>query len=183
MSILEDLLAKVVEQGKDAGQKAKDTADVLALNAESGSSQSRMRELYREIGELVASDAFADYDKETLKKLLEEESALSERTITVQSWHRLYRLIMFLRSEEELVAMNTQKISRIRGEGVCPECGTPVSENTKFCPNCGTRIVRGEPEQETVQPQTVEVPVEASYSGDSDGEPEADETTGEETQE
>jgi hypothetical protein len=34
------------------------------------------------------------------------------------------------------------------GQSNCPNCGTPVQQNTAYCPNCGTKIVHLQPQQQ-----------------------------------
>jgi DNA-directed RNA polymerase subunit RPC12/RpoP len=52
---------------------------------------------------------------------------------------------MFIRSEQEVIAMNEAKINELKAETKCPACGSRISKGISFCPNCGAKIV---PQQE-----------------------------------
>lgn len=47
----------------------------------------------------------------------------------------------------------------------CPNCGTNVSDDSRFCPNCGNAIDLSSDSQHTQQPQTPSVPGQNTYGG------------------
>lgn len=138
MSVLEEIFTGIVRTGKSTGKKAKDVADVIGLNANISGSQSRLRELQRELGAFMAEKVFTDLDKKKLQELLEED--LPERSFAVGEWKEMYEKLLYLRSEEEVIEMNNRKISRIRGDKVCPSCGAFLAPGSRFCPQCGAKI-------------------------------------------
>lgn len=139
MSVVEQLLTGILKTGKSTGKKAKDVADVIGLNASISGSQARLRDLQQELGLFMAEKVFTGLDKKTLQALLEEE--VPERTFTVTEWKELYEKLLYLRSEEEVIAMNARKISRIRGDKVCPVCGAFLLPESRFCPQCGSKLM------------------------------------------
>ena len=65
--------------------------------------------------------------------------------ITLRNWKAIYSKVMFIRSEQEVIAINEAKISDLKSETKCPACGRRIAKDISFCPNCGTKIV---PQQE-----------------------------------
>ena len=154
MSVLEDLIKRILKTGEKTGKKARDVADVIGLNASISGSQSRLRDLQQELGLFMAESVFTDLDKKTLQELLEED--VPERTFAVRDWKELYQKLLYLRSEEEVIAMNARKISKIRGDKHCPVCGAFLLPDSRFCPQCGSRIVPEEGAPAAAEPAAPE---------------------------
>lgn len=144
---LSDAGKTAAEAGKDAADKAKNFAEVTKLNHQISQCESRMRDVYIEIGKKF-------YD--------EHKNAPSEE---------YEGLFVQIANENMNIANIRAQVSRIKGVIYCPSCGAENSAENIFCCKCGAGGIRpADPEPETVDPSdiTVEV-VKPEDGGNSNG--------------
>ena len=146
MSFWEELGQKLTQSGQEAMQKTREIAGVVTMNADIYDSKRKIRDLYAELGELVVNEAFEGMSAEAIKQVLGDEHADDKNVeIVLRNWKAIYSKAMFIRSEQEVIAMNEAKINELKAETKCPACGSRISKGISFCPNCGAKIV---PQQE-----------------------------------
>ena len=149
MAFWDELKEKITQGSQEALQKTKDIADVVTMNADISESKRKIRELYGELGEMLVSEAFEGMTSQQITRILEEETADdSSRVIVLRNWKEIYSTVRFVKSEEEVIAINEARISDLKSEGKCPNCGSRIMKGMSFCPECGTRIMKPSPQQE-----------------------------------
>ena len=79
---------------------------------------------------------------------MEEET----RELDFKDWTDLLTKVMYIKSEEEVIVLNEEKIKVLRADDVCPSCGRKVRKNMSFCPDCGARLVKLEAENAANEP-------------------------------
>ena len=137
MAFWDELRDKFTQGSQEALQKTREIADVMTMNAEISDSRRKIRELYEELGELLVKEAFAGMNSEQLRIALED----------------FYSKVRYVRSEEEVIALNESRISELRSDMKCPNCGSRIIKGMSFCPECGARIMKPASEQdETAAP-------------------------------
>lgn len=158
MSIWDELGQKLTQGSQEMLQKARDLTGVVTMNSDISDSKRKIRDLYAELGELLVAEAFEGVTAEQLKAALEDEKA-DEKTheIKLVDWKKIYSKVMFIRSEEEVIALNEAKISELKAAKMCPRCGARITKGMSFCPECGTRVA----------------PEEAGQAQETEGQPEA----------
>ena len=146
MSFWEELGQKLTQSGQEAMQKTREIAGVVTMNADISDSKRKIRDLYAELGELVVNEAFEGMNSDQIKSVLNDEHADEKKVeIILRNWKAIYSRAMFIRSEQEVIAINEAKINDLKAETKCPGCGRKIARDISFCPNCGTKIV---PQQE-----------------------------------
>ena len=174
MSFWEEFGQKITQESQKAIRKTRDMASVVTMNADISESKRKINELYQELGQLVVKEAFAGVTADQLQSALMEENADEQmREIRLTNWQDIYSKVMFIRSEEEVIALNESKINQLKSESRCPGCGRPINSSMTFCPMCGTRLQQeaaapnaaapAEPAAPAKEPAPVETaPVEAA---------------------
>lgn len=154
MAFWDELRDKFTQGSQEALQKTREIADVMTMNAEISDSRRKIRELYEELGELLVKEAFAGMNSEQLRIALEEENEDgASRTIVLENWKDFYSKVRYVRSEEEVITLNESRISELRSDMKCPNCGSRIIKGMSFCPECGARIMKPASEQdETAAP-------------------------------
>ena len=141
MSFWEEFGQKITQESQKAIRKTRDMASVVTMNADISESKRKINELYQELGQLVVKEAFAGVTADQLQSALMEENADEQmREIRLTNWQDIYSKVMFIRSEEEVIALNESKINQLKSESRCPGCGRPINSSMTFCPMCGTRL-------------------------------------------
>ena len=141
MSFWEEFGQRITKESQKAIQKTKDIASVVTMNADISDSKRKIDDLYRELGQLLVSEAFAGATAAQLRGVIEEENADSARhDIVLTNWKDIYEKVMYIRSEEEVIAINEAKIEEIKAESKCPHCGKIVTRGMSFCPECGAKL-------------------------------------------
>lgn len=131
---LSDAGKTAAEAGKDAADKAKNFAEVTKLNHQISQCESRMRDVYVEIG----------------KKFYEEN-----KNNPSEEYEGLFVQIA---NENMNIANIRAQVSRIKGVIYCPSCGAENSAENIFCCKCGAGGIRpADPEPETVDPSDITV--------------------------
>ena len=112
MSFWEELGQKLTQSGQEAMQKTREIAGVVTMNADISDSKRKIRDLYAELGELVVNEAFEGIGADQIKDALNDEHADEKNVeITLRNWKAIYSKVMFIRSEQEVIAINEAKIS------------------------------------------------------------------------
>ena len=149
MAFWDELRDKLTQGSQGALQKTREIADVVTMNAEISDSRRKIRELYEELGELLVNEAFAGMTSEQIRIALEEENAdAASRKIVLGNWKEYYSKVRYVRSEEEVIALNESRISELRSDMKCPKCGSRIIKGMSFCPECGARITKPAAEQD-----------------------------------
>ena len=140
---LSDAGKTAAEAGKDAADKAKNFAEVTKLNHQISQCESRMRDVYVEIG----------------KKFYEEN-----KNNPSEGYEGLFVQIA---NENMNIANIRAQVSRIKGVIYCPSCGAENSAENIFCCKCGAGGIRpADPEPETVDPSDITVEVVKPEDGE-----------------
>ena len=143
MSFWEEFGQKITQESQKAIRKTRDMASVVTMNADISESKRKINELYQELGQLVVKEAFAGVTADQLQSALMEENADEQmREIRLTNWQDIYSKVMFIRSEEEVIAINEEKIREFTEEERCPSCGRKVNKGMTFCPDCGAKLIR-----------------------------------------
>lgn len=146
MSFWEEFGQRITKESQRALQRTRDLASVVTINADISDSKRKINDLYQELGQLVVNEAFTGVTADQLQSALSDENAdETVREIRLTNWQEIYSKVMFIRSEQEVIAINEAKISDLKSETKCPACGRRIAKDISFCPNCGTKIV---PQQE-----------------------------------
>ncbi|MCI9439650.1 MAG: zinc ribbon domain-containing protein [Ruminococcus sp.] len=137
-SFLEDLGKRLGETAETVTNKAGEAVEIQKL-------KNQIRSLERENDNDLAELGLAVYDQfKDGAELGEEAAGLCEA----------------IQSREESIAEYLQKISDIKGDYECEECGKTLGKGMAYCPYCGAKapeIVVEEPkEAETAEETTVE---------------------------
>ena len=137
-SFLEDLGKRLGETAETVTNKAGEAVEIQKLKNQIRSLERENDDDLAELG-LAVSDQFKDG-----AELGEEAAGLCEA----------------IQSREESIAEYLQKISDIKGDYECEECGKTLGKGMAYCPYCGAKapeIVVEEPkEAETAEETTVE---------------------------
>ena len=176
MSFWEELGQRITQGSQDALQKTKAIAGVMSMNADISDSKRKIRDLCEELGRTLVEDAFADLNAGRIRELLEADDADSlKREIDFKDWKEVLTKVMYIRSEEEVIAINEEKIREYKEEERCPSCGRKVSKNMAFCPDCGAKIehMREEESGAEAAPKASEAASEAAAEAVEEKAPEA----------
>ena len=149
MAFWDELRDKFTQGSQGALQKTRELADVMTMNAEISDSKRKIRELYEELGELLVKEAFDGMTSEQIRAALEEENGDdASRRIVLGNWKEFYSRVRYVRSEEEVIALNESKISELRSDVKCPNCGSRIMKGMSFCPECGAKVIKAAAGQE-----------------------------------
>jgi len=145
MSFWEEFGQRITQESQKALRKTRDLASVVTINADISDSKRKINDLYQELGQLVVNEAFAGVTADRLQSALSDEDAdETAREIRLTNWQEIYAKVMFIRSEEEVIALNESKINELKSESRCPDCGKIVSKGMSFCPECGRKLEQPE---------------------------------------
>ena len=161
MAFWEELKEKFTQGSQDAIRKTKDMADVVTLNAGISDSKRKITELQQEIGAMLMTEAFGEMTSAQITAAIEEGVAEEPRAVLVRNWKEIFEKASFVRSEEEVIEINENKIKELRSEAKCPGCGGKISKGMVFCPVCGTRLVEPAAEPEATSEPVAEAEAES----------------------
>lgn len=157
MSFWEEFGQRITKESQKALQRTRDLASVVTINADISDSKRKINDLYQELGQLVVNEAFAGVTADQLQSALSDENAdETVREIRLTNWQEIYSKVMFIRSEEEVIALNESKISELKSESRCPYCGKTVTKGMSFCPECGRKLEQ--PEEAAAAPAETAAP-------------------------
>lgn len=125
MAFWDHISQKASETTVKAVQKAKDLSDVAKLNSMISDEETKIRELYHQIGKLYAAMHPQDAEPE------------------------LADLVAAVGEANSKIVYCRQQILDIKGVVNCPRCGAEVAVGSAFCSACGSPIAGvSTPEQE-----------------------------------
>lgn len=157
MSFWEEFGQRITKESQKALQRTRDLASVVTINADISDSKRKINDLYQELGQLVVNEAFTGVTADQLQSALSDENADEiVREIRLTNWQEIYSKVMFIRSEEEVIALNESKISELKSESRCPYCGKTVTKGMSFCPECGRKLEQ--PEEAAAAPAETAAP-------------------------
>lgn len=159
MSFWEEFGQRITKESRKALQRTRDLASVVSMNADISDSKRKINDLYAELGQLLVKEAFEGVTAEQLRSAISEENAVHE--ITLSNWQEIYSKVMFIRSEEEVIALNESKIGELTSESKCPECGKVITKGMLFCPACGTKLAQPEEAADSETPAEAAAPAPA----------------------
>lgn len=113
MSIFKNLGSKISTASQDVAKKTKDLADIAKLNSQINGEESRIKNLYGEIGKLYC-EMYKDAEEQTLSPLC---ANVSEAIKKISDYR--------------------DQIQTIKGIKKCPQCGAEVADAAVFCGACG----------------------------------------------
>ncbi len=153
MSFWEELSQKITQGSQGALQKTKELADVVTMNVEVSDSKRKIRDLHEELGMILAYDGFNDLTADQIREALESGNIDSlVREIKFRDWKDVLTKIMYIKSEEEVIALKEGKIKEFKSDMKCPSCGRKITKGMLFCPDCGTRITFADEPMNDYQP-------------------------------
>ncbi len=127
MAFFEDLSKTLSDKGKEAAQKAKEAAGVLQMKAQIASEKSKLKELYGAVGVLYYKKHRDDEDTEFGDLFREIGNVLTN------------------------VAAMEEKVQKMEGANVCPNCKKVMKKDALFCSHCGAAL---KTEEETCEDET-----------------------------
>ena len=152
MSFWEELGQRITQGSQGAIQKTKAIAGVMSMNADISDSKRKIRDLHEELGKILVEDTFADLTAGRISELLEADDLDSlKRQIDFKDWKEVLTKVMYIKSEEEVIAINEEKIREYKEEDRCPACGRKVTKNMAFCPDCGAKIEHTKEEESAAE--------------------------------
>ena len=152
MSFWEELGQRITQGSQGAIQKTKAIAGVMSMNADISDSKRKIRDLHEELGKILVEDTFADLTAGRISELLEADDLDSlKREIDFKDWKEVLTKVMYIKSEEEVIAINEEKIREYKEEDRCPACGRKVTKNMAFCPDCGAKIEHTKEEESAAE--------------------------------
>ncbi len=116
MAFFEDLGKKITQTSQEVMQKTKDFTDVAKLNSALSDEESRVNNIYCQIGQLYASLHGQDNDVEFIELLTE------------------------LNDANKKIENIKQEIQDIKGVKRCNICGAEIQKNSAFCSSCGSAV-------------------------------------------
>ena len=141
----EDFFGDLSKSRSSAAQQAVDKTSTFFESQKMGvqiqTAQREIDRLYLKIGAAVAKEA------------KEEGFAVSE---AVQA------LLDEVGAQEDKIAGLKKGIARIRGQRICPECGSTIDAEHAYCPKCGAAVPVEEPEPDPVEEEVCECACDAA---------------------
>lgn len=126
MTFFDELSRALSDKGKEAAQKAKETAGVLQLKAQIASEKSKLKDLYGAVGVLYYKKHRDEEDNEFQDLFKEIGNVLAN------------------------VAAMEGKLQEMDGSLVCPNCKNVMKKGSAFCSRCGTALAAEEETKEDV---------------------------------
>lgn len=127
MAFFDELSRTISDKGKEAAQKAREAAGVLQMKAQIASEKSKLKELYGAVGVLYYKKHREDEDTEFGDLFREIGNVLTN------------------------VAAMEEKIQKMEGAHVCPNCKKVMKKDALFCSHCGAAL---RTEEETKEEET-----------------------------
>lgn len=123
-----DFIDNLAAIGRDAAEKAKDTAEVLKWRTKISLEKDKINKIYEEIGRLFVS--------------LNEESPSEE----------YFEFYSQLDETKQLIEQYEDELSKLKKDSgrsfgrsaviICPYCGEEIEESSIYCPKCGKNIYK-----------------------------------------
>lgn len=126
MAFFDELSRALSDKGKEAAQKARETAGVLQIKAQIASEKSKLKELYGAVGVLYYKKHRDEEDNEFQDLFKEIGNVLAN------------------------VAAMEEKVQEMDGSLTCPNCRNVMKKGSAFCSRCGAALKGEEKTEEDV---------------------------------
>lgn len=128
MAFFDKLINTISETGKDGLNKAKELKDTAKITMDIKERESAIQKMYQELGKAYYQEHKNDEEPR-------------------------YEQISSIKAAFEEIGELKSNRDDVRGIKRCAECGSPVSQEAKFCANCGAKC---ETEPEFVECEVVD---------------------------
>lgn len=137
-SFFNNLGKTISEKSKDATKKAKEMAEIVRLNGQINTEEDKLRKQYQAIGKAYFEAHKAD-----------EESVFTDNFREIEE-------------AEAKIAQYKAEVTKLKGVGVCPNCGAEIKLGTLFCSTCGEKLYQAMDPAET---EAAREPESETYTG------------------
>ncbi len=127
MAFLDGVKGKISMASYSTVQKAKDMSELTRLNMAISESETKIKELYSEIGYKV----YSAYKEEPLEAVKDEIGQVNDL--------------------HQAIEVCKLQIKSINAMNSCPNCGEKIKPTMIFCSNCGYRLQEERKEEEKVK--------------------------------
>lgn len=124
MAIFGDISKKISATSQNVVQKAKGTADIMALKGQISDENKKIEKYYHNLGKMYFDIKQDDPEPE------------------------LQELVGLIKNSYRRIGEINDAITSIENIKTCPVCGTPLEDDMVFCVGCGTKIDRGGAQEE-----------------------------------
>lgn len=128
MAFFDEMKNRVTQASQSAAKSAKEFSEITRLNGEISDAESRINQLYNQIGYEVYC-AYSAHPLPEAADLIEQVNALHDKIENCR-----------------------MQIQTINAASRCPNCGAKIRPGMAFCSGCGARLVQAEPAQPVQQP-------------------------------
>ena len=125
MAFFDEMKNRVTQASQSAAKSAKEFSEITRLNGEISDAESRINQLYNQIGYEVYC-AYSAHPLPEAADLIEQVNALHDK-------------------------IENCRIQTINAASRCPNCGAKIRPGMAFCSGCGARLVQAEPAQPAAQ--------------------------------
>ena len=127
MAFFDEMKNRVTQASQSAAKSAKEFSEITRLNGEISDAESRINQLYNQIGYEVYC-AYSAHPRPEPADLIEQVNALHDKIENCR-----------------------MQIQTINAASRCPNCGAKIRPGMAFCSGCGARLVQAEPAQPAAQ--------------------------------
>jgi len=127
MAFFDEMKNRVTQASQSAAKSAKEFSEITRLNGEISDAESRINQLYNQIGYEVYC-AYSAHPLPEAADLIEQVNALHDKIENCR-----------------------MQIQTINAASRCPNCGAKIRPGMAFCSGCGARLVQAEPAQPAAQ--------------------------------
>ena len=127
MAFFDEMKNRVTQASQSAAKSAKEVSEITRLNGEISDAESRINQLYNQIGYEVYC-AYSAHPLPEAADLIEQVNALHDKIENCR-----------------------MQIQTINAASRCPNCGAKIRPGMAFCSGCGARLVQAEPAQPAAQ--------------------------------
>ena len=116
MAFFDQLGKQISNAGKNVAQQTKNLADSTLLQNSISEKQKTAQQLYANLGQLYYDVHKDDPEASGYQTMCQITKVLAE------------------------INQCREQLSRLRGNSICPNCGTEIAGDSQFCRGCGSRL-------------------------------------------
>lgn len=116
MAFFDSLTKRISSAGQEVAQQTKSFAEVTKLNGSIAEKEKKINALYTEIGRSY-------YQQHREDTVCDQQQSVNE-----------------IRELQEQIRQCQEQIKQIKGIVKCPDCGSDVPSNARYCNTCGRRM-------------------------------------------